>query len=259
MFLSAMITVYVLAISSLYMFQEKLLFVPEKLDSAHVFNIPGVQEVFIPVEGSTLHALHYRKEGAEGVVFFLHGNAGSLSSWLTDVSFYEDINYDLFMIDYRGYGKSTGSIERESQFMNDVDAAYRYLAPLYEGKKIIVFGRSLGTYPASCISEKYAPDLTVLVSPFYNLDELRRLYYSWAPQFVMRYSFDTSKCVKNIKNPIFVLHGEEDELIPFQQSELLVKENPHAKLIAIPRATHNDIHLYPQYIKSLKDRFKELL
>ena len=67
--------------------------------------------------GATLHALHFMQEQPRGLVFFLHGNAGNLQTWTTGIDFYRRVNYDLFILDYRGYGKSTGHIESEQQLL----------------------------------------------------------------------------------------------------------------------------------------------
>ena len=90
-------------------------------------------------------ALHLRLPAPKGVVFFLHGNGGSLESWFINPEFYRRANYDLFMIDYRGYGKSTGQIESEAQLRADVRAAWATVAPQYAGRKVVFYGRSLGT------------------------------------------------------------------------------------------------------------------
>ncbi len=108
------------------------MFQPDVLPPTHRFDRLGadVQELTIPLDdGATLSALHLRLPKPRGLVFYLHGNAGSLQSWFVNADFYRRAGYDLFMLDYRGYGKSTGRIESEAQLRADVRAAWDRIAP----------------------------------------------------------------------------------------------------------------------------------
>jgi len=128
---------------------------------------PDIHEVAIDVPGAWLSALHLKLPNPKGVVFFLHGNAGSLENWFVNPEFYRHANYDLFMVDYRGYGKSTGRIESEAQLRADVCAVWATVVPQYTGRKVVVYGRSLGSGLAAGLaaemgSANHPPDLTVL-------------------------------------------------------------------------------------------------
>ena len=82
-----------------------------------------------------------------GVVFFLHGNSDNMQHWFVNLDFYRTAQLDLVMLDYRGFGKSTGRIESQAQLEADVRAAWATVAaqPQYAGKKRVIYGRSLGT------------------------------------------------------------------------------------------------------------------
>lgn len=84
-----------------------------------------------------LAALYFAQEKPRGLLFFLHGNACNLQTWTTGVEFYRRVNYDLFILDYRGYGKSSGRIESEAELHADVRAAWDAVAPGYHGKPIV--------------------------------------------------------------------------------------------------------------------------
>ena len=128
---------YVVIVAFVYFRQEKLIFSTVPLSPDHQFSIPDALEVKVPVTGAQLSAVHLRLPNPKGVVFFLHGNSGNLQTWLTGVDFYRRVNYDLFMIDYRGYGKSSGRIESEAQLHDDMRVAWSKVAPLYAGKKLV--------------------------------------------------------------------------------------------------------------------------
>ena len=98
---------YAAGLGYVYARQERLLFHPDALPADHAFKRDAdVHEVSVAVPGATLSALHLQLPAPKGVVFFLHGNGGNLESWFVNVDFYRRANVDLFMIDYRGYGKS---------------------------------------------------------------------------------------------------------------------------------------------------------
>lgn len=119
------LVLYAAALTWLWFQQEQLLFAPTVLPADHSWALArDVNEVVIDVPGARLSALHLRLPNPKGVVFFLHGNGGSLENWFVNPSFYRRANYDLFMFDYRGFGKSTGQIESEAQLRADVRAAW---------------------------------------------------------------------------------------------------------------------------------------
>ena len=250
--------VYVTISAYVYFRQEQLIFMPVKLSADYKFTIPGVEEVKVPVPGNELSSLHLRLPNPKGVVFFLHGNGGNLQSWMTNTEFYRRVNYDLFMIDYRGYGKSPGQIESEAQLHADVRAAWESIASKYAGKKRVVYGRSLGTGLAAKLSRDVEPDLTVLVSPYVSLKAMGDAHYPWLPSLVNRYPMRTDQWLPDIKGPVMIEHGDMDTLITLSHSERLRQIRPATELVVIPGAGHNDIHQFPMYLDTLADRLKNL-
>jgi hypothetical protein len=252
------VAVYVGFTALVYFFQERLIFRPTPLQPSHEFRQEGVSEVKVPVDGAELSALHFKLPNPKGVVFFLHGNAGSLATWLTSTEFYRRTNYDLFMIDYRGFGKSSGRIDSEAQLHADVRAAWERVAPQYTGKKVVIYGRSLGTGLASRLASEVNADLTVLVSPFSSLRDLGRDMYPWLPEFVGRYPLRTDLALPKAKSPVMILHGDNDELIGLSHSQRLKALHPAAELHVIEGAAHNDIHKFPTYLDALAKRVMHL-
>jgi pimeloyl-ACP methyl ester carboxylesterase len=98
------------ALAVLYLKQDRLILPRHRAGADYRFqyDVP-FEEVSIPVQAASLNALHFKQPNPRGSFFFLHGNAGNLVNWTTGVDFYRRVNYDLFIIDYRGYGKSTGA------------------------------------------------------------------------------------------------------------------------------------------------------
>ena len=255
---SMALAVYGTAVAWFSLRQESLLFYPIPLPPDYVFALPDVREVGVDVGGATLSALHLRLPEPKGVVFFLHGNAGNLSTWFTGSAFYRRANYDLFMIDYRGYGKSTGRIESEDQLRTDVRKAWDAVAPMYKGKRTVIYGRSLGTALAAGLAAEVQPDLTILVSPYWSIADLARTHFPWVPPGLVRYPLATNSDVRRIRTPVLLVHGEEDQLIPIGNSERLLAVVPQGELLRIPRAHHDDVHQFDVYLDSLASRLGAL-
>ncbi|MBK9609020.1 MAG: alpha/beta fold hydrolase [Betaproteobacteria bacterium] len=245
-------------VGGLYALQEKLIFPASTLpaDYKFAFDLP-FEELRIPVPGAELSTLHFRQPEPRGLVFFLHGNGGDLSSWTTNVDFYRRVNYDLFIIDYRGYGKSTGRIESEAQLHADVRAAWDAVAPAYRARKlpIVIYGRSLGTGLAAYLARDVNPALLMLVTPFTSLAAAATRAYPFVPEWVLKYPLRTDAVIGAVKSPVLLVHGTRDTLIPLADSERLhaLARSP-AELLVIEGAGHNDIHQFPVYLEGLAAR-----
>jgi len=247
---------YAGALGLLYAKQQQIILPAAALPADYRFQFDQpYEEVWIPVQGATLHALHFKQPNPRGVVFFLHGNAGNLVTWTTGVDFYRRVNYDLFIIDYRGYGKSTGHVENEAQLHADTRAAYDAMAALYRDKPIVIYGRSLGTNLAAALARDVNPRLLILVSPFSSLAETAAQAYPWAPEWILKYPMRTDAIIGDVKSPILLIHGSDDKLIPLADSERLkaLARSP-TELLVVPGAGHNNIHKFPVYLDGLAAR-----
>jgi uncharacterized protein len=247
---------YAGALGVLYFTQERIILPATTLPADYRFQFDQpFEEVWIPVQGATLHALHFKQLNPRGVVFFLHGNAGNLVTWTTGVDFYRRVNYDLFIIDYRGYGKSTGHVESEAQLHADARAAYDAMAALYRDKPIVIYGRSLGTALAASLARDVNPRLLILVSAFTSLAAAAAEAYPWAPAWILKYPMRIDAVIGEVKSPILLIHGSDDTLIPLAHSERLkaLARSP-AELLVVPGAGHNDIHKFPVYLDGLAAR-----
>ncbi len=242
------------AAGTLWVGQERLLFKPVPLPPDVQLSVePDVSEAFVEVPGARLSVLELRRPEPDGVVFFLHGNSANLKEWFIDGGLYRRANLDLVMMDYRGFGKSTGRIESEAQLHADVEAVWQAVAPRYAGKRVIVYGRSLGTGLAAAWAARHQPQLTILVSPYTSMSELAALHYPWVPQGVLRYPLRSDEAVARIRSPLLLVHGDQDALIPLGHSESLARKAPSARLVVIADAAHADVHKFASYQAALAD------
>ena len=243
---------YAAVITLLWWKQEALLFQPQALPADYRFKVGAdVQESWVDVPGARLNALHLQLPKPDGVVFFLHGNGGNLVDWFVNVDFYRRLKLDLYMIDYRGYGKSSGRINSQAQLMADVRTAWLGIAPRYAGQRRVFFGRSLGTGLAALLAAEVQPELTVLASPYTSMVALAQAHYPWVPAAVLRYPLRTDEALPGVHGPVLLLHGERDTLIAPVHSQRLLRIAPAARLVTVPGAAHNDLQSFAAYTDAL--------
>lgn len=261
---SALCTLYLAALAWLWFQQEKLLFQPVVLPSGYILsNASDLREVTVPVPDAQLSVLHLRVPNAKGVVFFLHGNGGNLANWFIDPDFYRRANLDVVMMDYRGYGKSTGTIESEAQMHADVRAVWQHFAAQYVDKKWMLLGRSLGTALAADLhvhlaQQGRAPDATVLVSAYQSMVDIATARYPIVPSAVLRYPLRTDQSVAQIKAPLWLVHGVADNFIAPSHSQALQLLAPQAKLVLVPLAGHNNLQDFPAYLQTIEMAMQSL-
>lgn len=255
---------YVLVLALLWWRQESLLFYPVPLPADQALaRAPDVHERTVDVPGARLSVLHLQRPGARGVVFFLHGNAGNLEGWFSDADFYREAGYDLVMPDYRGFGKSTGRIRSARELREDVRAVWSQVAPQYRGRKVVLYGRSLGTGLAADLAQELsargqAPDLTVLVSAYTSFRALAAEFYPWVPAALLRYPLETEQHLPGIAGPVLLVHAEQDRLIGRHHLQRLRQVLPGARVVVVPGADHNDLHQSPVYREGLQRALRAL-
>ncbi|MEY8879745.1 MAG: alpha/beta hydrolase [Leptothrix sp. (in: b-proteobacteria)] len=249
---------YAAAIAWLWWRQEAMLFHPVPLPAGQSLATEAdVHEYNVAVPGASLNVLALRLPQPRGVVYFLHGNNGNLATWFVNTELYRRANYDLVMLDYRGYGKSTGRIESEAQLMADVRAVWQQEAPRYAGLQRVIYGRSLGSGLAAQLAAEVQPDLTLLVSPYVSMLALAQEKYPFVPAAALRYPLRTDLAVPRIRSALLLVHGRDDTLIAPSHSEALKVLAPHARVEIIDGAGHGDIHQSPAYLQLLQAALAE--
>lgn len=240
-------------LSLIYFFQEKLIFHPQQLAKDYLFDFPQpFEELNIPVdEQTTLNGLLFKTEAPKGLIIYLHGNAGSLASCGKVAKAYTDLNYDVFIYDYRGYGKSEGIINSEKQLFADNQKVYDYLK-IYKYPQIIILGYSIGSGMAAQLAATNKPDLLILQAPYFSLTDLVQHSFPALPSFLLKYKFETHKILKDCSFPVVLFHGDQDEVIYYQSSEKLLKVLKSSdRLITLKGQRHNGMTDNPGYIKEL--------
>ncbi len=234
--------------------QEKIIFHPEKLDADYTYNISGNFQEFNLKTGDdvTLNALLFKADSSKGVVIHYHGNSGNISHWENRTNIYTDLGYDFFIMDYRGFGKSSGTIESESQLFEDAQLVYDTLLTYYNEENIIIEGYSVGSGIAAEIALNNAPKELLLLAPYYGLKDLMRHTYPVLPTFLLNYPLATFERIPQINVPITIFHGNEDQVIPFNSSERLSKLlKTKDQFIPLEGCGHNAVQSQEGYLNEL--------
>lgn len=247
-----------------YAWQEHLLFHPEPLppdfDFARVLP-PGqaYETLRVPVPGATLSAILLRQPNSRGLVFYLHGNSGNLATWLSNAAFYREIGYDLFLLDYRGFGQSSGAIDGEAQLHADVRAAWQRIAPAYAGRPVVVLGRSLGSGLAVRLARDISPALLVLVTPYASLSRVAAEHMPYVPTALLGYPLASDRIIREVRSPVLIFHGDQDAVIGIDHARTLqALAGPASELVQVNGAGHADIHTFPAYRDRLAARLRAL-
>jgi pimeloyl-ACP methyl ester carboxylesterase len=242
-----------------YFIQEKLIFKPEKLkqDFQFKYDIP-FKEYFFDVEpGVRINGLHFYREAPSGLILYFHGNTRSIKGWAKYARDFYRYNYDVVLVDYRGFGKSTGK-RSEREMFSDMQFVYNALLATYHEHHIIVYGRSIGSGFASKIACDNKPRYLILDAPYYNFIKVAERFLPILPiRFVLRFKLRTDKWLRRVNCHTYIIHGTKDWLIPIRHSEELQKINPHKiTLIRIHGGSHNNLPEFDEYHNFVRDILK---
>ena len=196
-------------------------------------------------DGVKLHGWYLTAPKEEGTVLFFHGNAGNISHRLFKIKGWIERGISVFLVDYRGYGKSEGKIEHEQDIWRDSEAAFQWVTetkkiPL---SKLILYGESLGTNPAIRLGTEYQVAAVILEAPFTTFFELARTHYPFVPKVLLKdFEFSNISRIAELKAPLLILHGTRDEICPYRMGEELFKKAPEPKeFFSISGGGHNDL------------------
>jgi uncharacterized protein len=250
-----LVVTYTLLCGLLFFIQEKLIFFPEKLSRDFTFRFnQKFEEISIKTDDDKLlNGLLFTSDSSKGLIFYLHGNAGSVNSWSKVATTYTDLQYDVFIIDYRGFGKSEGSINSQAQLFRDIQVSYEVMKKRYLEDRIIVLGYSIGTGLAAKIASVNQPKKLILQAPYYSLTDMMIHTYPIIPTFILKYKLETNKYIKECKMPIVIFHGTSDEVIYYNSSiklkELIKRSDT---LITLNGQGHNGMTDNPEYRRAIQ-------
>ncbi len=237
-----------------YYLQEKIIFNPIRLPKNYQFPFKAdFEERFYEVEkGVSLNTLLFKVKKPKGLIFYIHGNADNLRYWGDFAFFFNQQQYDVFMYDFRGFGKSNGKIKGEKNLQRDAKILYQKMLEEYEESKVIIYGFSIGTGIAARLGSKNQPKALILEAPYFNFIELVKYHKAYLPaKLISKYHFRTNRYLKKASCPLYIFHGTEDRKVPYHLGKKLEGVNPNISFISIEGAAHNDMQSMQKYREEL--------
>ena len=214
---------------------------------------------FEAADGVRLHGWFVPARRARGTLLWLHGNAGNIGHRVHNLRLYHDaLGIHVFLFDYRGYGLSEGR-PSEAGLLRDAEAAWHLLRarPDVDPRGIVPFGQSLGAAVAAELATRVEPAALILESPFTTLLDMGRHHYWFLPvRWLVRSRYDTLGAIRKVRAPVLVLHGDADEIVPFDMGEQVFAAAAEPKAFyRIPGASHNDTYLVggQAYLRALRE------
>jgi len=239
---------YLLLVAYVYLTQASMLYLPN-MPGRELLAAPdtvGLDYEDITLETSDGVSVHgwFVPGDSSRVLLYFHGNAGNISHRVYSVRDFHDLGLSVFIIDYRGYGKSAGK-PSERGLYRDGQAAWQYLTEDrgIAHENIILFGRSLGGSVASWLAAREKPGALIVESSFTSVPDIARDVYPWLPvRWLSRLRHSTRDEVAKATCPVLVVHSRDDEIIPFHHGETIYDAANEPKQFLEIRGGHNDGH-----------------
>ena len=250
------VIIYVVIGVALYFLQEKFLFHPTALKADHKYAIDApFREINLPMNNDRVLGIvqfPVADSVPAGVVLYFHGNMQNIERYAPMAKNFTSNNFEVWMLDYPGFGKSTG--ERTEKIMySDAIELYKMALAKFPASQIIIYGKSMGTGPASYLASRKDCKRLILESPYYSIEALLDHYaFMYPSSLLSKYHFPSFEYFPDIAAPISIFHGTDDEIIPFKNAKRLVLKAPGvAELIPLEDGKHNNLNDFPLFHSKL--------
>lgn len=226
---------------------SSFIFFPEKSFYAlpREYGLSEENIFFSTQDGLRLHGWFLQASPSKATLLFFHGNAGNISGRLSKAKGWVERGISVFLVDYRGYGRSEGRIKKGGDLLEDARGALRWLEEERKipPEKIILYGESIGSYPAIALAQERKFSGLVLEAPFTSFFELAKRHYGWLPEFLLKdFQMKNQDLLPSVRAPVFILHGDRDEICPRQMGERLYELAPSPKeFYVVQGGGHNDL------------------
>ncbi len=248
--ISVVVVVYLFSALYRFIMQSHYIYYPFKQISATPFDMRLYFEeiMFRSADGVNLSGWFIPRGSRKRVLLFLHENGGNVSTGLTLIDYFSrKLGLSVFIIDYRGYGKSEGKPTEMGTYL-DARAAWEYLlnSRKIDPGNIIIYGRSLGGSIAAWLAKEVKSGLLILDSTFTSLKDIATELYPYLPvRRFLKYDYPTIDYIKAITCPVLIIHSGDDDYIPFSHAEELFKSANEPRQLLKISGGHNN-----SYVKS---------
>jgi uncharacterized protein len=235
---------YAIAVAVMYFAQRRFIYFPDATHTlpraAGLANV--VERIIATPDGEKIVAWYGKAAAGQPTLLYFHGNGGALELRAGRIAKYLDRGRGIFMMSYRGYSGSTGS---PSEAGNVADAKLAYDALVEDGVSpddIILYGESLGTGVAIEVAAEKKVAGIILDSPFTSIVERAAQLYPWLPvRLLLQDRYDSIQRIRDVHAPLFILHGEADNIVPVEMGRRLFEAaNEPKEIKTLPGAGHAD-------------------
>ncbi|MBK5278135.1 MAG: alpha/beta hydrolase [Bacteroidia bacterium] len=256
---------HVIVLLVFYFFEDNLIFQRKALPQEYSFKFEPdakqekYEEYFIKTyDGETLNALLFKtKLRSKGLILYFHGNADNLQRWGKYSVDFTRLGFDILMVDYRGYGKSTG-VPIEHDLYKDALTVLRWAQDSVKHIRLIIYGRSLGTAVASNLATAVTPDLLILETPF---DELTGAIYKPLKSLLyflpLHSKFSNKAFLPKVTCRKVIIHGTKDQVVPLASASrlkpLLVEGDD---FVIIEGGSHRNLRDFKSFHRALAEALK---
>lgn len=219
--LTTIVVLYIGVCIYFYAIQNKILFIPRDLPQDHVYsyNFDFEERFFDVTDNAKIHAIHAKVDsGNKGLVIYFHGNAGNNNTNSAKFEMFMSEGYDVLYPDYRGFGKSTGSLKNEDDLVGDMKILYSEMTKEYDEDNILLVGYSLGSGIAAQVAVANDPKGLMMWTPYYSMIDMKNGSYPFLPSFLVRYPLRTDLALQKIEEPIIIFYAENDRVLPVERS-----------------------------------------
>lgn len=254
--LIVLLVIYIAGGALLYFFQEKLLFHPQKLSPDHAYNFPvPFIEINLPVsEDKNLNIVQFTVPDSlcKGVVLYFHGNRKNIGRYAPFASYFTKHHYAVWMMDYPGFGKSTGK-RTEPVMHADALELYKMARARFAADSIILYGKSFGTGIAAKLASVRSCKRLILETPYYDLPSVIRQYAPVYPvSRMLRYELPTHEYLQRVTVPVTIFQGTRDRTITYGNAERLIPFlQKDDEFITITGGRHNDLYQFRETVQKL--------
>ena len=251
---------YIITGTILYFMQEFLLFRPKKLaaDYKYSFTVPFKQIDLAVNADKNLSIVQFTVPDSirKGIVLYFHGNRGNINRYAPFAQLFTKNNYEVWMIDYPGYGKSTGK-RTEQILYDDAHLFYKMAHSIIASDSIIIYGKSLGSAIATELASSKDCKQLILECPYYSMSKLAGHYFFMFPTGpMMKFELPTYQYLATVQAPVTILHGTKDGVIPYKHAVWLSEVKKGIELVTIEKGGHNDLADYPVFTEKIDSLLK---
>lgn len=225
-------------------FEKKGMYYPAKeIESTPINAGLKYEDVFFDSDdGLKLNGWFIPAGNPRGTLLFCHGNAGNISHRIEIIKIFNKLNLNIFIFDYRGYGKSQGS-PTEAGLYRDAQAAYKYLLSRKNVNKetVVIYGKSIGANVAIDLASKVKAAVLISESGFSSAYDMGKKLFPYLPiKWIITVKYDALTKIKNISIPKLIIHSQDDEIVPFELGNKLFEAASQPKEFYQMQGGHNE-------------------